>query len=332
SLKVGEAIKLEVDSHTRSPTRLNHTATHLLHAALREVLGDHVRQAGSLVAADRLRFDFSHFEPVSEENLERIEHLVNDKIREDLPVQKLEMSYDDAMKKGAMALFGEKYGDRVRVLKIDEFSTELCGGTHVDRTGEIGFFKIIQETSVAAGVRRIEAVTGNGALGYCRKLERNLKNLALQLKVGVEDLPQKIERMTEQQKKLEKEVSQLRSKVMSGSGGQDFLHDAREKNGVKWAAVKAETDDVKTLRGFSDQVISRVGKGIALVACVAGDKVTLIVRVSKDLVDRYKAGEIIKPLAEIIGGSGGGKPDMAQAGGPHIEKLDQVFSKFYDLA
>src|SRR4030095_7749726 len=324
SLKTGETVHLEVDRHHRFPTRLNHTATHLLHAALRTVLGDHVKQAGSLVAPGRLRFDFSHFEPASEEDLERIEALVNEKIREDIPVDKIEMSYDQAMKKGAIALFGEKYGDKVRVLHIGEFSTELCGGTHVDRTGEIGFFKIIQESSVAAGVRRIEAVTGGGALAYCRKLERNLKHLALQLKVGVEEVPQKIDRLTEQVKKFEKEVSQLRGKLLSGGGGQDLLEGVQEKAGVKLLAKKIDAEDVKGMREISDQVIGKLGKGIALLAGVADGKVTLIVRVSKDLTAKYKAGDLIKPLAQMIGGSGGGGPDMAQAGGPGVEKLEEV--------
>ncbi len=330
-LKVGETVKLEVNPAHRTPTKLHHTATHLLHAALRQILGDHVRQAGSLVAPDRLRFDFSHFEPVSEEDLERIESLVNEKIRADLPVQKLEMAYDDAMKTGAMALFGEKYGDKVRVLKMGDFSTELCGGTHVDRTGEIGFFKITQESSVAAGIRRIEAVTGSLALAYCRKLERTLKGLAQQLKVGVEELSPKVEKITEQLKKFEKEIAQVRSKLLSGGSGQDFLQNVKEKNGIKLIAVKSDTEDMKTLRGFSDQVIAKLGHGIALVACVAEGKITLILRVTKNLSDRFQAGELIKPLAQIVEGSGGGRPEMAQAGGPKVEKLEEVFAKFYEL-
>jgi alanyl-tRNA synthetase len=331
TVKMGDVVKLEVDRQHRTPTRLNHTATHLLHAALRKVLGEHVRQAGSLVAPHRLRFDFSHFEPLSDEDLERIESLVNEKIREDLPVEKLEMTYDEALKTGAMALFGEKYGDRVRVLKINDFSTELCGGTHIDRTGEIGFFKIIEESSVAAGIRRIDALTGADAVHHARKMERNIKQLASRLKVGMGELPEKVEKMSEQIKKFEREITQLKQKLLSGGESQDFMSQVREKNGVKVIAVKRDNEDVKTLRSFSDQVLSKLTSGVALVASASEDKVTLIVRVSKDLTERFQAGNLIKPLAEIVGGSGGGRPDMAQAGGSHIEKLDEVIARFYDL-
>ncbi len=331
NLKTGEIVNLEVDSRHRSPVRLNHTATHLLHAALREILGDHVRQAGSLVASHRLRFDFSHFEPVSQDNLERIENLVNEKIREDIAVQKLEMSYEESQKKGAMALFGEKYGDVVRVLKVGEFSTELCGGTHVDRTGEIGFFKIVEESSVAAGVRRLEAVTGTDAVAYVRKQEKNLKEIALKLKTSIEDVPEKIDRMNEQLKKFEKEISQLRQKLHSGAAGQDYLKELQEKNGVKVLAVKSDAEDINTLRALSDQLLNKMGSGILLVAASFEGKVTFIVRVSKDLTGKYKAGEIVKPLAQIVGGSGGGRPDMAQAGGQDVSKIDEALARFYEM-
>ncbi len=331
SIKVGDEVKLEVDSCHRLPTRINHTATHLLHAALRQVLGEHVRQAGSLVAPERLRFDFSHFEPITDENLEQIESIVNEKIREDFIVQKSEMAYDEALKKGAMALFGEKYGDLVRVLTIDTFSTELCGGTHADRTGEIGFFKIVQESSIAAGIRRIEAVTGAAALAYCRKLEKNLKQLSYQLKVGVDQIPQRIEKLTEQTKKFEKEIAQLKSKLLSGGGGEDLLKGMREKQGVRLLATQIEMSSVNDLRDLSDQVIHKLGKGIALVGGVQDGKVTLILRVAKDLIPQFKAGELIKPLAALIGGSGGGRPDMAQAGGSSPEKMQEVFERFYEL-
>lgn len=331
SLKTGEVVKLEVDPRHRSPVRLNHTATHLLHAALREVLGDHVRQAGSLVAAHRLRFDFSHFEPVSPDNLERIENLVNEKVREDIPVEKLEMSYEESQQKGAMALFGEKYGDVVRVLKVGDFSTELCGGTHIDRSGEIGFFKIVEESSVAAGVRRIEAVTGADAVAYARKQERNLKEVALKLRSSVEDIPEKIDRMGEQIKKFEKEIAQLRQKLHSGAAGQDYLKDLKEVKGVKVLALKSDAEDMNTLRALSDQLIGKMGSGVLLVAASFDGKVTLIVRVSKDLNGQYKAGELVKPLAQLVGGSGGGRPDMAQAGGPDVAKIDAALAQFYEL-
>ncbi len=329
--ELGQTVHLLVDPKYRQSTRLNHTATHLLHAALRQILGDHVRQAGSLVAPHRLRFDFSHFEPLSDEQLEEIESLVNHKIREDISVAKLEMNYEEALKKGAMALFGEKYGDEVRVLEIGDFSTELCGGTHVDRTGEIGFFKIIEESSVAAGVRRIEAITGADAELHSRKVERELKSLALQLKVGVNDLPEKVAKITEQLKKMEKEISTLRKKILSGTEASDWTQQVREKEGVKLLAVKAEIEEVQALRAFSDQVLAKLGSGIALVSTTLEGKVTLIVRVSKDLTSRYKAGDLIKPLAALVGGSGGGRPDMAQAGGPQIDKLDEAIARFYEL-
>jgi len=329
--ELGQTVHLLVDPKYRQSTRLNHTATHLLHAALRQILGDHVRQAGSLVAPHRLRFDFSHFEPLSDEQLEEIESLVNHKIREDISVAKLEMNYEEALKKGAMALFGEKYGDEVRVLEIGDFSTELCGGTHVDRTGEIGFFKIIEESSVAAGVRRIEAITGADAELHSRKVERELKSLALQLKVGVNDLPEKVAKITEQLKKMEKEISTLRKKILSGAEASDWTQQVREKEGVKLLAVKAEIEEVQALRAFSDQVLAKLGSGIALVSTTLEGKVTLIVRVSKDLTSRYKAGDLIKPLAALVGGSGGGRPDMAQAGGPQIDKLDEAIARFYEL-
>lgn len=331
TLKTGETVKLEVDPRHRSPVRLNHTATHLLHAALREVLGDHVRQAGSLVAAHRLRFDFSHFEPVSGENLERIENIVNEKIREDIPVEKLEMSYEESQKTGAMALFGEKYGDVVRVLKVGNFSTELCGGTHVDRSGEIGFFKIVEESSVAAGVRRIEAVTGSDALAYTRKLERSLKEISFKLKTGLEEVPEKIDRMNDQIKKFEKEISQLRQKIHSGVASQDYLKDLKEKNGIKILALKSDAEDIDTMRALSDQLIQKIGSGVLLVAAAFEGKVTLIIRVSKDLTSQFKAGDLVKPLAQIVGGSGGGRPEMAQAGGQDVTKIDEALARFYEL-
>ncbi len=331
SLKTKENVHLEVNVHHRSPVRLNHTATHLLHAALRKILGDHVRQAGSLVAPHRLRFDFSHYEPLSIDTLEQIESMVNEKIREDIAVEKSEMSYDDAMKTGAMALFGEKYGDKVRVLKASDFSVELCGGTHVDRTGEIGFFKITQESSVAAGIRRIEAVTGNDAVAYTRKMERDLDHLARQLKISVNDLPEKIDRMIEQIKKNEKEIAQLKSKLLSGNSSKDFLQSVKEKNGVSFLAVKSEADDIKSLRTFADQLLGKLNQGVLLVGAITEGKVTLIVKVSKDLTDRFKAGDIIQPLAKMVGGSGGGRPDMAQAGGSLVDKLDEALARFYEL-
>ncbi len=334
SLKVDEEVHLKVDPLTRGPTRLNHTATHLLHAALRKVLGEHVKQAGSLVTAERLRFDFSHFQPMTREELLKVEDLVNEKIREDIEVQKREMSYDEAMGQGAMALFGEKYGDKVRVLKVEDFSTELCGGTHVDRTGEIGVFKILRESSVAAGVRRIEAITGAAVIENFREMESTLLQLSKLAKSDrYQDTVEKWTQQSEQLKKLEKEVSQLKAKVASGGGGGggDILSQAKDIGGVKVLALRRDIDDLKSLRDFSDQVKDKLGSGVSVIGSATEGKVTLIVRVSKDLTPRFDAGKLAKELAALVGGSGGGKAEMAQAGGSNIEGLDGALQKVYEL-
>jgi len=333
TLRVGDEVHLKVNPITRSPTRLNHTATHLLHSALRKALGEHVKQAGSLVAPDKLRFDFSHFQPMTREEILAVEDLVNEKIREDIEVKKTEMKYDDAIQSGAMALFGEKYGDKVRVLKIEDFSTELCGGTHVDRTGEIGLFKITGESSVAAGVRRIEAITGATSLRYLRDLEEKWQGLARRLKAAPDEIPERIEKQAELVKKYEKELSQLKAKLASGggSGEGDILKQVREVGGVKVLALRRDLDDLKTLRDFSDQVKNKLGSGVSVIGSAADGKATLIVRVSKDLTGRFDAGKLAKELAAMVGGSGGGKAEMAQAGGPQLEGLDGALQKVYEL-
>jgi alanyl-tRNA synthetase len=328
-LKVGDEIHLQVNPKTRGPTRLNHTATHLLHAALRKVLGAHVKQAGSLVAPDRLRFDFSHFQSMTPEQIMAVEDLVNEKIREDIEVKKTIMGYDEAMKQGAMALFGEKYGNEVRVLQIADYSTELCGGTHVDRTGEIGSFKILSESSVASGVRRIEAMTGADTIQYLRKLEGQIQDLARQLKVAPEEVLDRVAKQGEQLKKAEREISKLKAELAGGgSGGQpDVSEQIKEIGGVKVLASRRDLDDVEGLRALSDQMIQKLGSGIAVLGSAANGKATLIVRVSKDLTGKFKAGDIVKELAKEVGGSGGGRPDMAQAGGPDVAGLDRALEK-----
>ncbi|MCC6272966.1 MAG: alanine--tRNA ligase, partial [Deltaproteobacteria bacterium] len=275
----------------------------------------------------------SHFQPMTREEIRAVEDLVNEKIREDLEVQKKEMAYDEAMGEGAMALFGEKYGDRVRVLKIEHFSTELCGGTHVDRTGEIGLFKIVSESSVAAGVRRIEAITGAGALRYLRDLEDKWNGLARRLKAAPDEIPERIERQAELLKKYERELSQLKAKLASGGGGGegDLMQQVREVGGVKVLALRRDIDDLKSLRDFSDQVKNKLGSGVSVIGSAVEGKATLIVRVSKDLTGRFDAGKLAKELAALVGGSGGGKAEMAQAGGPNLEGLDGALSKVYDL-
>jgi alanyl-tRNA synthetase len=334
-IRVGDEVRLKVEADTREPTRLNHTATHLLHAALRQVLGEHVKQAGSLVAPDRLRFDFSHFQALAPEEITRVEDLVNQKIRDDLEVEKKVMNYQEALDEGAMALFGEKYGDEVRVLKIEDFSTELCGGTHVDRTGEIGFFKILSDSSAAAGVRRIEAATGANALEYVRDLEQKWRQLAKKLKATPEEVLDRVDKQSELLKKYEKELSQLKTKLAAGgraAGGEaDLLQGVKEISGVKVLAVRQDIEDVKALREFSDHVKDKLGSGITVIGSAAEGKVTLIVRVSKDLTGRFNASNLIKELAPLVAGSGGGKPDMAQAGGSRIEGLDEALRKVYDV-
>lgn len=332
-LQVGDEVHLKVHTRTRNPTRLNHTATHLLHAALRQVLGEHVKQAGSLVGPHRLRFDFSHFKTLSLEEIIAVEDLVNEKIREDLEVQKLVMPYDEAMKEGAMALFGEKYGNEVRVLKVGDFSTELCGGTHVDRTGEIGSFKIISDSSVAAGVRRIEALTGEDTLVYLRDLESKFQQLGQQLKAAPEEVMERVKKQGEQLKKAERELSQLKAQLASGGGGggTDLLQEVQEIGGVKVLAVRRDIDDMKSLRTLSDQMIQKLGSGISVLGSATNGKATLIVRVSKDLTKKFNAGQIVKELASEVGGSGGGRPDMAQAGGSDITGLDRALQKVQEV-
>lgn len=332
-VKVGDEIHLQVNPETRNPTRLNHTATHLLHAALRQVLGEHVKQAGSLVAPHRLRFDFSHHKSLAPEELQRIEDLVNGQILADVAVEKNVMSYDEAMGSGAMALFGEKYGDEVRVLKISDFSTELCGGTHVDRTGEIGAFKIIGESSVASGVRRIEALTGRDTLNYFRGLETKFQDLAKALKASPDELVERVKKQQEQLKKLEREVAKLKTQVASGGGGGggDLMSEVKEIDGIKVLALQRDLGDIPSLRDFSDQMIQKLGSGIAVLGGNIDGKATLIVRVSKDLTQKFHAGKIVQALAQEVGGKGGGRPDMAQAGGPNAGALPQALNKVGEL-
>ncbi|MBI2339552.1 MAG: alanine--tRNA ligase [Deltaproteobacteria bacterium] len=340
TLKVGDRVHLEVATGYRRPTMLNHTATHILHAALREILGDHVKQAGSLVEPHRLRFDFSHFEPLTPTQIEEIERRVNEVIQANHPVTKEEMSFKEAQKKGALAFFGDKYGDRVRVVTVGPYSMEFCGGTHLNHSGEIGVFKITGESSVASGIRRIEAVTGMDAFREFQKLEKNVDHLAELLKTTPAELPQRVQKLAEQVKGLEKELSRLKTKMatsgvatsgVASGGGADFMSRVKEVKGVNILAFETDIDDLKTLRDFSDQVKNRLGSGIVLIGSKAGGKVSLIVTVSKDLTGKYKAGDLIRDIAAIVGGKGGGRPDMAQAGGNLPEKLPEAFKKLESL-
>jgi alanyl-tRNA synthetase len=334
SLAVGDKVKLAVDHGRRSATRRNHSATHLLHWALRTVLGEQAAQKGSLVGPDRLRFDFSHGKAVSPEEIVAIEDLVNAKILTNAPVQTQVLPIEEAKKTGAMAIFEEKYGDVVRVLTMTSDSVELCGGTHARALGDIGLFKIMSEGGVAAGVRRIEAATGTNALAYVRKLEGTVKAAARVAKSGAGDLPEKIEKLVEQTRALEKELAETRKKLAmgegSGGGGADeMLRGARDVPGGKALAVKVDAADPATLRQMAEQLRDKLGDAVVLVASAGAGKAQLVVTVSKSLLDRYKAGEVIKQVALVVGGSGGGRPDMAQAGGTQVDKIDEALSRFY---
>ena len=316
SLKVGEKVSAYVDVERRRAIMRNHSATHLMHAALRNVLGDHVQQKGSLVASDYLRFDFSHGEAVSEAQREQIEILVNRQILANTPVTTELMDIDAAREAGAMALFGEKYDDQVRVLSMgsDGFSKELCGGTHVNRTGDIGLFRITLEASAAAGVRRIEAVTGEHALAVMRQQERALSEIAATVKSSPDNAADRVRSQAQKVRELEKEIERLKQKLASGAGG-DLTSEVQDVNGVKVLATQIDGADSKTLRVTMDKLKDKLGSAVILLAAVEGDKVALVAGVTKDLTARYKAGDLLKFVAEQVDGRGGGRPDMAQGGG-----------------
>lgn len=328
-IRVGDSIQAEVDQKYRTPTRLNHSATHLLHAALRQVLGDHVVQKGSLVAADRLRFDFSHFGAVTSEQLHQIEHLVNAQIRANLPVRTQIMPLQQALNAGVLALFGEKYGDQVRVLHMGDFSIELCGGTHVDRTGEIGLFKIINETGIAAGIRRIEAVTGEAALRWIEETQMHLEMVANRLKVLPDRVIDKLEQLQQQIHQQEKELQLLKARLAS-AGGADLSTQAQEIHGVKVLAAQIEGVDIKTLRDTVDQLKSKLTTAAIVLGSVVENKVVLIAGVTKNTVSYIKAGDLVNFVAKQVGGQGGGRPDLAQAGGKDPSKLDAALKAVPD--
>ncbi len=321
----GMTLQAQVDNSLRQQTRLNHSATHLLHAALREVLGDHVAQKGSLVDAERLRFDFSHFEAVKPEELQAIEQLVNAQIRANTPVTTRLMSMEEAMDAGAMALFGEKYGDEVRVLAMGEndFSVELCGGTHVERTGDIGLLRISSESGIASGVRRIEAVTGAAALAAVEVVDAQLQQVCSVVKGSPENVADKVAALRAEARDLEKEVARLKRKLATSAGG-DLTTQAVEVNGVKVLAAQVEGADAGSLRDTLDQCKNKLGSAVILLAAVEGDKIVLVAGVTKDLTDRVKAGELMKEFAGQLGGKGGGRPDMAQGGGTDVGALPQT--------
>ena len=322
-LAIGDTVEAKVDTAARSRAAYNHSATHLMHAALRKVLGPHVQQKGSLVDADRTRFDYSHNEPPNAQQIREIEQLVNQEIRRNEAVEARIMKYDDAIKTGAMALFGEKYGDEVRVLTMGDFSTELCGGTHVGRTGDIGFFKVVSESGIAAGVRRIEAVTAEGALSWVQQQEASLQQAAGALKAPVQEVTQKIGQIVDNVKSLEKELARLKSKLAS-SQGDDVAAQAVDVKGAKVLAALLDGADSKALREAMDKLKDKLKSCAVVLAAVEGGKVTLIAGVSADLIGKVKAGELVNFVAQQVGGKGGGRPDMAQAGGTDPSKLPQA--------
>jgi len=308
---------------------LNHSATHLLHAALRDTLGDHVTQKGSLVDAQRLRFDFSHFEPVNDQQLQTIERLVNEHIRSNHAVETNLMDLEEAKTSGAMALFGEKYDEKVRVLRMSDFSVELCGGTHAERTGDIGLLKITSEVGIASGVRRIEAVTGETALNLFDSEQQRILNIANALKAKPDTVEEKAEQLVQRNRQLEKELDALKSKLAS-SAGNDLSSQAQQIAGLNVLAAQLDGADTKSLRDTVDQLKDKLAPAAIVLAATEGEKITLIAGVSKEATDKLKAGNLVSHVAQQVGGKGGGRPDMAQGGGSQPENLTSALDSVYD--
>jgi len=328
-LKVGDELEAVIDAEYRNATVRNHSATHLMHAALQKVLGEHVQQKGSLVNNERLRFDFSHVEAVNSDELKTIERMVNEQIRLNLETQADEMAIDDAKAKGAMALFGEKYGDQVRVVSMGDFSIELCGGVHVQRSGDIGFFKIVSESGIASGVRRIEAVTGIGAVDWAEQQDEQLNRLSGMLKGSRDELDSKIQQLLDKLKSQDKELSKLKMKLATQTGS-DLTADAVEVAGMKVLAIKLDGVDSKSLRDTMDQLKNKLGAAAIVLAVVDGQKVSLCAGVTKQQTKQIKAGDLVNMVASQVGGKGGGRPDMAMAGGSQPENLDKALSSVVD--
>jgi alanyl-tRNA synthetase len=324
-LREGEEVAVSVESRRRQGLRQHHTGTHLLHSALRRVLGTHVAQAGSLVAPDHLRFDFSHGASVKDSEVEAVESLVNEQVQANIVVSPAEMDLQEALKSGAMALFGEKYGDRVRVIRIGDFSTELCGGTHLDATGQIGLFKVTDEGAVASGVRRIEAVTGEPALAHVGREEAALRESAGLLKIPPLELPRRLAALLEDQKRLQKQLVQLESKLARSQAG-DLVAAAREVAGVPVLAARLDGLDPDGLRSVVDTLRDRLPSGVIVLGSAVDGKVSLVAAVSKDLMKRFPAGRLVQEVAKLVGGGGGGRPDLAQAGGKDASRLDEALA------
>lgn len=329
-IRRNDTVRLKVEVKTRRAVEANHSGTHLLNAALRNVLGDHVKQAGSLVTPDRLRFDFTHFSKIEEAELDRIEMLVNEYIQANVPVKTSILAKEEAFKTGAQAVFDEKYADKVRLVRMGDISAELCGGTHVTRTGNIGLFKIVSESAVAAGVRRIEAVTGLAAVKYVKKLDRELHSVANLLRASTAEVVDRVEKMIQHQKELEREIEALKGKLAAKESG-DIVKKVRSLDGLNVLATTVEVSDVKALRDFGDKLRDKMQSGIILLGSKVGDKAMLLCMVTKDLTARYDAGRIVKEIAPIVGGSGGGRPDMAQAGGTRPENLEKALDRLIEM-
>ena len=329
-IRVGDTVQLRVDEAARRATEAHHSGTHVLNAALRKILGDHVKQAGSSVTPERLRFDFTHFSRIEAEELDAIENIANDYIRRNAEVNTRVLPKEEAMKTGAAAVFDEKYSDNVRVVKMGDFSMELCGGTHVNRTGDIGALKVIGESAVAAGVRRIEAVTGAEAIKYFKAVEAELKKSAGLLRTHPLEVTERVDRLLKHQRELEREIEALKGKLAARDSA-DLIGRAREIKGVKVLATVVEAPDVKTLRDFGDKLRDKLASGVILLGARVEGKAMLLCMVTKDLTGRYHAGNIIKAVAPLVGGSGGGRPDMAQAGGPQPENLERALAKLEEL-
>ena len=330
TLRRRRRVWLRIDRERRDAARLNHSVTHLLHAVLRERLGAQVRQAGSLVAPERMRFDFTFQGPIAPERLLEIEDEVNQHIRENAEVTSEELPFDEAIRRGALAFFGDKYGDVVRVVRMGEFSTELCGGTHVHRTGDIGVFKLRGEAGVAAGVRRIEALTGGGALEWIHRREQVLREIGDILKGPEDATVERLERLLQEKRELERRLQDTQSKI-AGNQSADLASRARRVNGISVIAERVDDADDKGLREMSDRLRERLGSAVVVLGTQRGEKALLLAAVTKDLVDRYSAGQIIKAIAPIIGGGGGGKPELAQAGGPDPSRIDEALAKVYEV-
>lgn len=325
TISVGTRVRAEVDKVRRMSTARHHTSTHLLHAALRKVLGDHVRQAGSLVAPDRLRFDFTHFQPMTREEVKRVEDIVNDVVLENYPVETMVMGIEEARSIGAVALFGEKYGETVRVVKVDDFSVELCGGTHVRATGDIGVFRIVSESGIAAGVRRIEAVSGIAALRWMRANEEMLDRIAEALRVGREEVLERTMRIQEEKKELERELEEIRSYLISLEV-KGIASRAVEIGPAKFVAAKVDVKRMEDLRAMAERIRDMLGNSVVLLGSVIDGKAAFVGTVSKELTGKIDASKLVKEVAKLCGGGGGGRPDLAQAGGKDPEKLELALS------